>query len=109
MTCTDDMKLLARFVLDRDDATAACALADLVIENATSKSQRLTNGYVESLEDTLHQFKKTLVKNMVTGNSYDHQLLPGDVLIYSSTVQTLLSTYFKLERWAKSLNRQGLS
>jgi hypothetical protein len=96
---TPDMRALATAVL-AGDAFACLALADCVVENASGNRERVNREYVELLEDTLHAYKTAV--QFSKNDRYNHFLAVSDV-------QTLYSSYFKCERMARTLNRQGLS
>jgi hypothetical protein len=106
---TPDMIALAKAVLSEDDVTGAMALSDCLQENIRG-GERVNPEYVNGLEDLLRltglifrhagQVQKTMAE---LGKD------EGWMLVDPAGYKTWHSNYFKLERWAKSLNRGGLS
>jgi len=107
----EDLKRLAIAVL-RGDESAVNPLVDCQLENM-KLGPRIVPEYVNLLEDCLHNIKMQLINAEVywkpsrvlsTTSGYERTRILPD-----ATVGTIQQNIYNLERWARHLNRHGLS
>lgn len=103
LVITAEARALADAVL-RDDAVAAAALCDWIVENQQRPVGRLSVAYVERLEDLARE-QKTVLKRIQ--REWEGMYGVEFPYTFNEEVNTLYRHWFELCRWAKDLGRNA--